>query len=218
MTEVLYTMRNGKIADPNIPTDGLICYLDARGKTNNDIYKNVLLDLSGNGNHGRLQSFSFTDGSGYENGGLQFDGVDDVLIYSHNLKMTDPRTIFIDMELEQTAKEQGVQITLPFGLVIHDANNFIYNLTRSSYFNTGINTGEGILKGTHKFVITIESTVETGKMYYNGQVYANEPQGSVGTYHYDPKQTYMLGKRKINRAMLYNRVLTDTEIQQLMEV
>lgn len=219
MTEVLYTMRNGKIVDPNIPTDGLICYLDARGKTNNDIYKNVLLDLSGNGNHGTLQDFNFTEESGYvedlSGGGLKFDGVDDNLRYSHNLKETDPRTIFIDIEIEQTAKEQGKVIMLPFGLMIHNANNYIYNLDRAAYFYTSV---DGMSKGTHKFVITIESTVETGKMHYKGNVITNTPQASIGSYHYDPKSTFSLGKRKLNRAMLYNRVLTDEEITKLMEV
>ena len=219
--EVLYRMRNGKIVDPNIPVDGLVCYLDTRGKYNTDTYRNTLLDLSGNGNHGTLEGFNFTDESGYAEGlsgegvsGLKFDGVDDILNYSHDLKETDPRTIFMDIEMEQTAKEQGVVIILPFGLIIERANNYIYNLRRNSYFNTGVNS---MSKGAHKFVITIESTVETGKMYYKGNVIPNTPQTGAGKYHYDPKHKAADGKIKINRAMLYNRVLTEQEITKLME-
>ena len=51
---LLYKTQAGKIQNPNIPTDGLICYLDARGKTNTDKHKGILLDLSGNGNDGTL--------------------------------------------------------------------------------------------------------------------------------------------------------------------
>ena len=219
--KVLYSVKDKKLVYPEIPTEGLVCYLDARGKYNTDVYRNTLLDLSGNGNHGTLQNFNFTEESGYVKGlsggtsGLRFDGVDDYLEYSHNLEETDPRTIFIDVEIEQTATEQGVSITLPFGLIIHNANNYIHNMDLGAHFNAGVNS---MVKGTHKFVITIESTVETGKMYYKGQVYANNPQTSIGSYHFDPRRTYGLGKKTLNRAMLYNRVLTDEEITQLMEV
>ena len=67
-------------------------------------------------------------------------------------------------------------------------------------------------------MITIESTVETGNMYYKGNVYANVPQVHAGAYHYDRKRTHVPGKRKLNRAMLYDRVLTEQEITKLMEV
>lgn len=220
--EVIYSIKDKKVVYPEIPTEGLVCYLDARGKTNTDKHRGTLLDLSGNGNHGTLQNFNFTEESGYVKGlsgegtsGLKFDGVDDTMSYSHNLKKTDPRTIFMDIEIEQTAKEQGVQITLPFGLIIHNANNFIYNLSRGSFFNTGVNS---VSKGAHKFVITIESTVETGKMYYKGNVITSTPQDSIGSYHHDPKAMFRIGGRKLNRAMLYNRVLTEQEITKLMEV
>lgn len=63
--EVLYTLKNHKIIDPDIPTDGLVCYLDTRGKTNQDIHKETLLDLSGNGNNGTLTGFAFNESSGY---------------------------------------------------------------------------------------------------------------------------------------------------------
>ena len=63
--KVLYSMKGGVIQDPSIPTDGLVCYLDARGKTNTDKHRGTLLDLSGNGNHGTLTNFNFTEESGY---------------------------------------------------------------------------------------------------------------------------------------------------------
>ena len=209
--KVLYSMKDRKLVYPEIPTEGLVCYLDARGKTNNDKHKGTLIDLSGNGNHGTLENFNFTEESGYVVGGLQFDGVDDTMSYSHNLKETGPRTIFMDIELEQSAKEQGISITLPFGLTVNRANDSIYNLWRASFFN------KEMLKGAHKFVITIESTVETGKMYYEGNVITNIPQGDIGSYHYDPKLADRDGKKILNRAMLWNRVLTEQEITKLIE-
>ena len=107
MTEILYKMRNGKIVDPNIPTDGLVCYLDTRGKYNTDVYRNTLLDLSGNGNNGTLQNFNFTEESGYVEDlsggdGLQFDGVDDKL--SINVYMSQDFTIFTELSIPATMK------------------------------------------------------------------------------------------------------------------
>ena len=106
--EVLYMMRNGKIVDPNIPMNGLVCYLDARGKTNTDKHKGTLLDLSGNGNHGTLQNFSFTEESGYVKGlsgggyGLKFDGVDDKVTI--DLDMSQDFTIFTELSIPATMK------------------------------------------------------------------------------------------------------------------
>ena len=107
--EVLYTMRNGKIVDPNIPMDGLACYLDTRGKHNTDIYRNTLLDLSGSGNHGTLQNFNFTEESGYVEdlsgggtSGLKFDEVDDKL--SIDVYMSQDFTIFTELNIPATMK------------------------------------------------------------------------------------------------------------------
>ncbi len=48
-----------------------------------DYYKaqapNVWKDLSGNGNDGELMNFDFTEDSGWVDGGLKFDGVDDYI-------------------------------------------------------------------------------------------------------------------------------------------
>lgn len=47
------------------------------GKTNEDTDRDVLKDLTGNGHNIVLKNFGFTPGSGYEDGALVFDGVDD---------------------------------------------------------------------------------------------------------------------------------------------
>ena len=61
---------------------------DWRGKHNNTkiengtlklIDKNIWRDGSGNGNDGQLMNFNFTEDSGWGDGGLRFDGVDDYI-------------------------------------------------------------------------------------------------------------------------------------------
>lgn len=105
---VLYSLKGKKIYKPDFPTEGLGCYLDARGKTNADKHKGTLLDLSGNGNHGTLYNFEFTDESGYVKGlsvgasGLKFDGVDDKLTI--NVYMSQDFTIFTELNIPATIK------------------------------------------------------------------------------------------------------------------
>lgn len=238
MTEVLYTMRNGKIVDPLIPTDGLVCYLDTRGKTNNDIYKNVLLDLSGNGKHGTLQNFSFTEESGYVKDlsgggyGLKFDGIDDtVLIPLKNISSNEITIYVKDLELNR----------------IHDPWNWV--LCKNSFWSettTGFGFGASGVDGTLYFnssgvrqrlipenagrpikAKTIVVSIKPGiqKFYVDGQLFntTNIENGYVdNTFpihigraaYYDSPRADM----KIGQVRIWNRALTDTEIQQLMEV
>jgi|GEM_PF-5076902 len=56
--------------------DSLVLWLD--GSTGNNYEQTgTWKDLSGNGNDGQLMNFDFTDDSGWVDGGLKFDGVDD---------------------------------------------------------------------------------------------------------------------------------------------
>lgn len=106
--EVIYSMEDDTVVYPEIPTEGLVCYLDTRGKYNTDVYRNTLLDLSGNGNHGTLQDFNFTEESGYVkdlsggSDGLKFDGVDDKL--TTNVYMSQDFTIFTELNIPATMK------------------------------------------------------------------------------------------------------------------
>ncbi len=58
--------------------DSLVLWLD--GSTGSNYEKtNIWKDLSGNGNDGQLMNFGYTEGSGWVDGGLKFDGVDDLV-------------------------------------------------------------------------------------------------------------------------------------------
>ena len=213
--EVLYTMRNGKIVDPNIPTDGLVCYLDTRGKYNTDVYRNTLLDLSGNGNHGTLENFNFTEESGYVKGlsgegtsGLQFDGVDDYIPL--NLTLAD-YTIIIDAEM-------------PFvegsGYTFLDTS--VLSLFRSPtgtnhYLHAGISKPDGtrvypLVAHEHIGKICIKVSgetleIKTDTLTINEKIKNGSPFLRMGN-----------GPVNFRKCLIYNRALTEQEIQQLMEV
>ena len=60
--------------------DGLVLHYDFSHESNTSEYKDKAFDYSGNGNHGELQNFNFTEESGYAEDGLKFDGVDDGIV------------------------------------------------------------------------------------------------------------------------------------------
>ena len=57
--------------------EGLIGYYTGRGRSNTDENKNILPDLSGNGNDLTNYNMAYTVDSGYGDGYIQYDGVDD---------------------------------------------------------------------------------------------------------------------------------------------
>lgn len=76
-------MKNSKVQQPFIPTDGLELYYDVKGKKNTDNYKSTLLDMSGKGRHGTLSNFAYEGFSGFTGtteGGLLLDDVDDKIV------------------------------------------------------------------------------------------------------------------------------------------
>ena len=72
-----FIYEGNEIVYPNPVKDGLVLWYDFSGRTNADTSRGIAEDLSGNGNHGTLQNFNFTEESGYVEDGLKFDGVDD---------------------------------------------------------------------------------------------------------------------------------------------
>ena len=229
--KVLYTMRNGKIVDPSIPTDGLVCYLDTRGKTNTDKHKGTLLDLSGNGNHGTLQNFNFTEESGYIKGlsggdGLKFDGVDDFMLGgpSNNLT-TGAFTYMIEFTINKTAKEQNALLGLGMGFYLHSANNSIYcSLTTNPAGNTyplNIN----IAVGKHKVIIAYTKDFTDVEYFVDGirstAIKTTDDQGIPYTHKGTLGGAFRvnrLGEKIIYRQAIWDRRLSELEIQQLMEV
>lgn len=77
--DIPFVYKGDKLVYPNPIKDGLLLWYDFKGMRNTDITKEVAKDLSGNGNDGTLTNFNFTEGSGYKDNTLVFDGVDDSL-------------------------------------------------------------------------------------------------------------------------------------------
>lgn len=91
---------------PNPIRDGLVLWYDFKSTKNSDINKNATKDLSGNKNDGTLNNFSYTNGSGYNNG-LIFDGIDDYLMT--NLSINN-KQLTISVNIETTKSNSNFYI------------------------------------------------------------------------------------------------------------
>ena len=246
MTEVLYTMRNGKIVDPNIPMDGLVCYLDARGKTNTDKHRGTLLDLSGNGNHGTLQNFNFTEESGYVkdlSGRLKFDGVDDRLILQKEVYVSNINsTIYMKSKVHNII----VKATYRTLFVLGDrtSNNSAWScywLFASSEY--GGDSGDISIQFfpedkryiTDRLMTNVGSEIELEVVLRltDNEIYVNvnglaktiphnpiekELELRIGNHTDSVNPDNYMTTLALENLKVWNRALTDEEIQQLMEV
>ena len=69
--------------------DGLVLHYDFSHESNTSEYKGKAFDYSGNGNHGVLNNFNFTEESGYKDKGLKYDNVDDFVTPDLKTRVTD---------------------------------------------------------------------------------------------------------------------------------
>ena len=89
INETDFVIENKQLVYPEIITDGLQLYYDAKGKRDTDYHRDTMLDMSGNKNHGKLHNFAYEKHSGYKDG-LVFDYIDDKLVRPKlNLKPDD---------------------------------------------------------------------------------------------------------------------------------
>lgn len=229
-------MTQVKLGDKNIPfiyqgnnllypspvKDGLVLYYDFKGMKNIDISKGIAKDLSGMNNNGTLQNFMYTNESGYDNG-LKFDNVDDFVSLSVDIPMSFTLSITIDFNINKdiqflcggvsrafyirknyndlhasVSTKSETQVTIPSG------NRFFYQVSSSG-------------KSKCQVTLSVDDTTKTMSIYGNGNLIATKV---VGEQLKENKFT-KLGiwevsnnlDGKIFSTQLYNRALSDTEIQ-----
>ena len=207
---------------PNPIKDGLVLWYDFKGMKNSDVTKGVVKDLSGMNNNGTLQNFVYTNESGYNNG-LKFDGVDDVVNLINPLfnqgKENQNWTFSISFKLVEnnTSLEFLIRgINLGVGIRYMDNKNkilnYINNTDKAYLYSNG-----GVIQNSFSVVTcSYDYNTRTAKIYINDTLDSQKkledgivPSGmgynmSIGTRRND----YIYGMK------LYNRALTDQEIQQ----
>ena len=182
--------------------EGLIGYYTGRGRSNTDENKNILPDLSGNGNDLENKNFAYTPESGYGDGYIQYDGVDDfssVVKAMTNIDFTILFTIS-DVELLTGNSWSGLiygssyYLGINKGICFSPENRYIMN---GNVSNTNFNISN---KGKEIFVVGC----------FNGGKENKVIGITLGSINNSPIYAC---KQKIYDVLIYNRELTEEEIQ-----
>lgn len=205
--------------------DSLVLWLD--GSTGNNYEKtNIWKDLSGNGNDGQLMNFDFTEDSGWGDGGLNFDGVDDY-VYCGNgesLNITDDLTIEMLVYVPEDGKFGGVvKGSLGFwagnsyGLREYygDCRFYITDGNNSPQINIAIPKEELVhIVGTTSKASNIMKGYRNGVLVSSGKRQIEDIQVQQNGLYVGMAYTTSLTKGNIFLVRIYNRALTDEEIMQ----
>ena len=188
--------------------EGLIGYYTGRGRSNDDENKNILPDLSGNGNDLENKNFAYTVDSGYGDGYIQYDGVDDFSLSKETYSN-------IDAHIHCVCSNYSTLIS----------NQTIWGSGRSS----------GIIGRLYCNIISkIEIAPDSSVSWLNGDSYANRsstPTDKLSIWsvnvHTDvfrlnlgtlQNNKVFFGKVRIYDVLMYDRHLTEEEVQHNYKV
>lgn len=182
--------------------EGLIGYYTGRGRSNTDENKNILPDLSGNGNDLENKNFAYTVDSGYGDGYIQYDGVDDFSSVEKAMTNIDFTILFTisDVELLTGNSWSGLiygssyYLGINKGICFSSENRYIMN---GNISKTNFNISN---KGKEIFVVGC----------FNGGKENNVIGITLGSINNSPIYAC---KQKIYDALIYNRELTEEEIK-----
>ena len=207
---------------PNPIKNGLILYYDFKGMKNSDVTKGIAKDLSGNGNNGTLQNFAYTNESGYNNG-LKFDGIDDIINLKNPLfdqgkeNQSWTSSILLKPVQENTSIEFILRgINLGIGIRYMDGKNKILNYINNSD-KAFLYSKEGLpLNQFSEITCSYDHISRTVNIYING-ILDSQKKLEDGIVPSGMGYNMILGTRRndyIYGMKLYNRALTDQEVQQ----
>ena len=193
--------------------DGLIAYYTGRGRTNTDENKNILPDLSGNGNDLENKNFAYTINSGYGDGYIQYDGIDDfsMLPLGKNFKSGVKAQMFVFSATQSTTETD---------------NKWNGGIVREHYF--AIQRNQVPAKSDYEQVYLNGTDVKTTGFKINGSTEINtiviSKTKNVSDFNKNLNISTILNapvyciKQRFHDALLYDRKLSDEEIEQNYKV
>lgn len=101
-----------EVVSPKPATKGLVAWYDFKGRSNHDLNKGIVSDLSGSNQNMRLRNFSYEVGSGYENG---LENIDRNLIKDskNGIFLRANNTSLNPIELAEEDEYSSVRIVYP---------------------------------------------------------------------------------------------------------
>ena len=153
-------MKNNKVQQPFIPTDGLELYYDVKGKKNTDNYKGTLLDMSGKGRHGTLSNFAYEGVSGFTGtteGGLLLDDIDDKIVRPaiNGIEYTSASRNLFKVQTNYTINETNITGLKPNTAYTMSSNVPVLTTPNHNLYFGTLNTGVDI---NHPVTITSDSS------------------------------------------------------------
>lgn len=226
-TNIPFIYQGNELLYPNPVKDGLVLWYDFKGMKNSDINKEIANDLSGNGNDGTLQNFTYTNESGY-NDGLKFDNIDDEIGVNVDLKHSFTISHTVDMDFNNP-----VQFFNAFSLNgFYLRKNYdrlhcsVYTDKNISYTSNG-NVFFGDLEKENKTKAVVTMVVngfdKTVTLYGNGEKLATtDTVITVADVKLTKLGRWNRGNTNFTGRLLstqvYNRALTDQEIQHNYQI
>ena len=218
-----FIYQGNELLYPNPIKDGLILYYDFKGMKNSDMTKGVAKDLSGMNNDGTLQNFVYTSESGY-NDGLKFDNVDDVVSLSVDIPTSFTLSITIDFNISKDVQFLCGGYLSAFYIrknyndlhasVITESNTQIISTGGNRFFYKVSSSG----KSKCQVTLSVDDTTKTMSIYGNGDLLNTRETGEQLRENKLNKLGVWQGNTnldgKILSTTMYNRALTDQEIQQ----
>ena len=209
--------------------DGLIGYWNF-----NEGNGNTAFDYSGNGNDGTIENATWTTDTPNNDGyALDFDGYYDYMIRNPiNNFPTTQITVAFWMNTSDTVNEgcsfSYASSTASNDFAIADYNNFGIAIGDESIIGTGVSANDGIW---HHIAITWNSSNGQVRLYkdgivaFNGTLFTGGSITSSGSAVVGGDQdciggcweSYQFFKGIIDEFRIYNRILSDDEIQYLID-
>ena len=181
--------------------EGLIGYYTGRGRSNTDENKNILPDLSGNGNDLENKNFAYTVDSGYGDGYIQYDGIDDYSFSKEIYSNIDAHihcvcSNYSELINNKTIWGSGKSSGIISRLYCDTFNKIILDSSTEKWLNANVYD---------------DSDIPTDKLNnFSANIHPDLIILNLGTLQ-DNK--IFFGKVRIYDVLMYNRYLTEEEIQ-----
>lgn len=191
--------------------DGMIAYYTGRDRNNTDENKTILPDMSGNGNDLENKNFAYTPDSGYGDGYIQYDGVDDYSMRENTLydQSYDRSTVCVICsglnELDGTVANP-FSIDASRGVILEDCSKIYIDfngLNSTTIYNKYFNT----TKYSNNNEIELFDSVNMMSCVFMS---LTQPNIYIGENRYIGKN---YGKCRIHDLLYYIRELSIEEIE-----
>ena len=222
-----FVYRGNELLYPNPIKDGLVLWYDFKGMKNTDVNKSVARNLSENNINGTLKNFNYSETSGYKNG-LSLDGIDDYVETTKNNAINNlTYTLSLELLFEVKKSDNTVLYLISNSESSTGENGFTIGYFGDSQGQVGLfyrgirfwSTRNLELNKKYFLQVTVDENGNM-KLFINGKldktttssVHSTRPNLNLffgkAAFYNSPFTNFKMGDFKI-----YNRALTDTEIQ-----